>query len=221
MSKKADDSSVYKFVFFLFSDKDAAKQNWKDIKSSGVLHDYNIVGRAVVERDEKEKVEIYGQEKGVVGAVIGSMMGILGGPASFLAVGAAAGMAIGGLTGRLDNYFVQEDLEKLGDALSTNTSALLLLLEDEEVDDVIDIMSRYTTSVVTLTAGDDLSSEIAAFLESDIEGPPSPYPIIPVPVSYLVCQEKCGYSKRLRTKPIVIPRCPDCGGELKVQDSPS
>ena len=165
-SGSSDSSAVYNILAFAFAGQDTAKQNLKAIKSSGVLEGYDIVAQAVVEQDQKGKVHIHEPGHGVVGAVIGGavggVLGLFGGPAGVLALG-AAGAAIGGAAGHLDRAIPKDDLEELGEALKPDTSALLLLLEDTYSEGVINDMSGYNANVVTLTVGSDLSGQIAQY----------------------------------------------------------
>ena len=166
MSKQDNGSTVYNILAFAFPGQKAANENLKDIKSSGTLDGYDIVAQCVVEQDAKGKVHVHEPGKGgkgaTIGAAIGGVLGILGGPAGVLALG-AAGAAVGGFAGHFDRYVPKEDLEELGAALAPNTSALLLLLEDTESEAVLNSMAGYNANVVTLTVGDDLSGEIATY----------------------------------------------------------
>jgi uncharacterized membrane protein len=166
MSSQSDSSAVYNILAFAFAGKDTAKQNLKAIKSSGALEGYDIVAQATVDQNEEGKVHIHEPGHGGVGAVIGGAiggtLGLFGGPAGVLALG-AAGAAIGGAAGHLDRVIPKEDLEELGEALTPDSSALLLLLEDTESEGVINDMSGYNANVVTLTVGSDLSGEIAQY----------------------------------------------------------
>ena len=81
------------------------------------------------------------------------MLGLFGGPAGVLALG-AAGAAIGGVAGHLDRYIPKDDLEELGEALTPDSSALLILLEDTYTEGAINDMSGYNANVVTLTVGE-------------------------------------------------------------------
>jgi uncharacterized membrane protein len=166
MSSGSDSSAVYNILAFAFAGKDTAKQNLKAIKSSGALDGYDIVAQATVDQNEKGKVHIHEPGHGGVGAVIGGAvggtLGLFGGPAGVLALG-AAGAAIGGAAGHLDRVIPKSDLEELGEALTPDSSALLLLLEDTESEGVINSMSGYNANVVTLTVGSDLSGQIAQY----------------------------------------------------------
>jgi uncharacterized membrane protein len=166
MSNQSDSSAVYNILAFAFAGQKTADQNLKDTKSSGVLEGYDIAAQAVVEQDQKGKVHIHQPGHGGVGAVIGGavggVLGLIGGPPGVLALG-AAGAAVGGAAGHFDTVIPKDDLEELGEALTPDTSALLLLLEDTYSEGVINDMSGYNANVVTLTVGDDLSGQIAQY----------------------------------------------------------
>jgi uncharacterized membrane protein len=167
MSSDSNGSAVYDILAFVFDGQDSAKQTLDDIKSSGALDGFDIEAQCIAEQDDKGKVHIHEPGRGGVGATIGAvtggLLGLLGGPAGVLAVG-AAGAAIGGTAGHYWGRIVPaDDLKQLGAALEPNTSALLLLLEDTYSEGVINGMADYDTNVVTLTVGDDLSGEIAQY----------------------------------------------------------
>ena len=166
MSDNGNGSAVYNILAFAFVGKDTAGLTLDEIEIDDLLEGYDIVAQAVVEQDEKGKVHVHEPGKGgkgaAIGGAIGGVLGIFGGPAGVLALG-AAGAAIGGWAGHLDRYIPKEDLEELGEALSPDSSALLLLLEDTYSEGVINDMGGYEANVVTLTVGDDLSGEIAQY----------------------------------------------------------
>jgi uncharacterized membrane protein len=140
---KNDDNKVYDILAFAFAGQDTAKQNLKDIKSSGVLDSFEIVAQAVVEQDAKGKVHVHEP-------------------------GPAAGGVVGGVAGKyLGRPISKGDLKEIGEALTPNSSALLLLLEDTYSEGVIGSMGSYNANVVTLTVGDDLSGEIESYMAAD------------------------------------------------------
>jgi len=166
MGDNGNGSAVYNILAFSFVGQDTAGLTLDEIEINDLLEGYDIVAQAVVEQDEKGKVHVHEPGKGgkgaVIGGAIGGVLGIFGGPAGVLALG-AAGAAIGGWAGHLDRYIPKEDLEELGEALSPDSSALLLLLEDTYSEGVINDMGGYEANVVTLTVGDELSGEIAQY----------------------------------------------------------
>jgi hypothetical protein len=56
------------------------------------------------------------------------------------------------------------DLKEIGEAMSPDTSAFLILLEDTQTEDVVKSMSGYSAAAVTLTVGDELSGQIASYV---------------------------------------------------------
>ena len=164
--KKKEQSAVYNILAFNFAGQKTASDTLKQIKASGALDGYEIVAQAVVEQDAKGKVHVHEPGHGGVGAVvggaIGGVLGIFGGPAGVLALG-AAGAAVGGAAGHFDRYIPKDDLEELGEALTPDSSAVLLLLEDTYSEGVINSLDSYNANVVTLTVGSELSGEIAQY----------------------------------------------------------
>ncbi len=158
-------SAVYDIVGFVFDGQDAAKENLKEIKSDGTLDGYKIKVQALVEQDEKGKVHIHEPGHGVWGTALGagggSLLGLIGGPAGLLAW-TVGGAVVGGLAGKYAGRPIKKgDLEELGSALTPNSSALMLVLEDKDSESVINDLQGYnSTQVVTLTLGDELSGEI-------------------------------------------------------------
>jgi uncharacterized membrane protein len=171
MSNGSNGSAVYNILAFTFDGQDTANQTVKDIKSSGALEGYDIVAQAVVEQDAKGKVHIHEPGRGglgaAVGAVGGGLLGLIGGPVGLLAW-AVGGAVVGGVAGHyLGRPFKKGDLEQIGEAMSPDSSAFLLLLEDTYSEGVVDSMSGYNANVVTLTVGDDLSGEIQSYVAGE------------------------------------------------------
>ena len=169
MSKKDEgQGAVYNIVAFNFDGKDTAKQTLKEAKKSGALEGYVIVVEAIVEQDEKGKVHLHEPGHGIlggsVGAVGGGLLGLIGGPAGLLAW-TVGGAVVGGAAGKyLGRPISKGDLKEIGTAMTPDTSAILLMLEDAETEDVVKGMSGYSANVVTLTVGDELSGQIASYV---------------------------------------------------------
>ena len=168
MSNGNNGSGLYNILAFTFVGQDTANQTVKEIKSSGLLDDYAIVAQAVVEQDAKGKVHIHEPGRGglgaTVGAVAGGLLGLIGGPAGLLAW-AVAGGVVGGVAGKyLGRPIKKGDLQEIGEAMSPDSSAFLLLLEDIYSEGVVDSLKGYNANVVTLTVGDELSGQIASYV---------------------------------------------------------
>ena len=167
MSNGSSGSAVYNILAFAFDGQKTANQTVKDIKSSGALDGYDIVAQAVVEQDTKGKVHIHEPGRGGVGAAIGAvgggLLGLIGGPVGVLAW-AVGGGVVGGVAGHyLGRPISKGDLKEIGEALTPDSSAFLLLLEDTYSEGVVNSMSGYNANVVTLTVGDELSGQIAQY----------------------------------------------------------
>jgi uncharacterized membrane protein len=165
--KDKGQAAVYNIVAFNFDGQDTAKQTLKEAKSAGALEGYDVVVEAIVEQDEEGKVHFqepgHGILGGVGGAAAGGLLGLIGGPAGLLAW-TVGGAVVGGVAGKyLGRPISKGDLKEFGEAMSPDTSAFLLLLEDKDTEDVVKGMSGYNANVVTLTVGDELSGEIASY----------------------------------------------------------
>ena len=171
MGNGSNGSAVYNILAFTFDGQDTANQTVKAIKSSGALEGYDIVAQAVVEQDAKGKVHIHEPGRGGVGAgvgaVAGGLLGLIGGPAGLLAW-VVGGAVVGGVAGKyLGRPIKKGDLQEIGQAMSPDSSAFLLLLEDTYSEGVVDSLKGYNANVVTLTVGDELSGQIASYVAGE------------------------------------------------------
>jgi uncharacterized membrane protein len=89
-----------------------------------------------------------------VGALVGGVLGILGGPAG-VALGASAGAAIGGFAASADGGLKSENLEELGHALQSGNSALVIVSNKE-----------YLTSAQEYVAEENLTAVLHELAES-------------------------------------------------------
>jgi uncharacterized membrane protein len=175
MSGQNEESAIYNILAFAFEGQHTADKIVKEIKRSRTLDGYDIVAEAVVEQTDKGKVKVHEPGRGGVGAAIGAagggLLALIGGPVGLLAM-AAAGGVVGGVAGHyLGRPISKGDLKELGEKLPPDSSAFLLLLEDEYSEDVIDSMGGYNANVVTLTIGSELSGQIASYTEGALTDP--------------------------------------------------
>jgi uncharacterized membrane protein len=175
MSDQSESSAVYNILAFAFEGQHTAKKIVKEIKSSGALEGYDIVAQAVMEKTDKGKVKVHEPGRGGVGAVVGAtgggLLALIGGPVGVLAWVAAGGV-VGGVAGHyLGRPIDKGKLEELGEALTPDSSAFLLLLEDVYSEGVVDSMAGYNANVVTLTVGSELSGQIASYTEGAVSDP--------------------------------------------------
>ena len=170
MSKK-EKSAIFNVVAFTFQGEKTASETVKQIKESGALDGQAIVAEAVVAVDEKGKTHIHepghGTMGGVVGAVGGGLLGLIGGPVGLLAW-TVGGAVVGGVAGKyLGRPFSKGDLKEIGAAMEPDSSAFLLMAEDVESEVIIDKMEGYNANVITLTVGDDVSGQIASYIAGE------------------------------------------------------
>ena len=110
----------------------------------------------------------HGSVGAAVGAVSGGLLGLIGGLVGVLAM-AAVGGVVGGVAGHyLGRPINKGDLKELGEKLTPDSSAFLLLLEDIYSEDVVESMAGYNANVVTLTAGSELSGQLATYSEGSV-----------------------------------------------------
>ena len=96
-----------------------------------------------------------------IGALIGGVIGILGGPAG-IAIGAGAGAAIGGVAAHSDAGFSNDTLNKIGIALPAGTSALAVTTSSAFVEEV----RKAQTGQESLTMAQQISDEISGNLNA-------------------------------------------------------
>lgn len=117
---------------------DGALDALKQAKDDGAFY-YDDA--AVVRRDASGQVSINetgdmtsGKGAGI-GALIGGVIGILGGPGGMV-LGAGAGAAIGGIAAHSDAGFNNDTLERIGGALPNGTSALAVTTSKDFIESV-------------------------------------------------------------------------------------
>ena len=148
-------SQIFHIVMFAFAGEHTASGIMKEIQASQKMGGYKIVAQAVVEKDGKGKVHFHEPGRGGMGAALGGITGgvlsLIGGPVGLLAWVVAGGV-IGGVAGKyLGRAVSPEDLQRIGNTLDLNTSAILVLVEDKAAEEVVDGMVGYNAQVITIT----------------------------------------------------------------------
>ena len=171
-------NAVYNIIAFVFADPKKARMVYDEVsasKAEAKEQGYKIVANAVVEVDEKGKAHIHEGGHGgwgtAGGVAVGGFLSLIGGPVGLLAW-AVAGGVIGGFAGKIGGRAIPaKDLEKLSANMKPNTSAILVIIQDKSAEQLINRMSPYQASVVTLTVGDETSGEIAQAVAVGVTGP--------------------------------------------------
>lgn len=165
MSKESPE--VYHILAFQFEGRNRAEQVVDLLKKGGRSRDYKVPAWAVVEVDDKGKAHVHQSGRGGVGAAagagVGVALGLIGGPAGLL-VWTLGSALVGGVAGKyLGHQFDADQLKALAVNMAPNTSAILVVIEDELAEEAAKAMGEYDAQVVTVTLGDQLSGEMASF----------------------------------------------------------
>jgi uncharacterized membrane protein len=123
-------------IYAVYNGQNTATDVFKSMTSAQQSTGERIEAYAVVSKDLKGKVRVRDQRKtgAGVGAAIGGLIGLLGGPAG-VAVGATAGGSVGYLTGDAVGI-PRERVESMKQSLTPDSSALIVVLDDRWVQDV-------------------------------------------------------------------------------------
>ena len=101
------------------------------------------------------------------GALLGGVIGIIGGP-----VGILAGGTVGALVSKLrDSGFKNDQLEELGKSLGPNSSAVVVEIAADGVDTAKELLEPLGVKEVVVS---DLDSSVATLFEGEEEPQPEP-----------------------------------------------
>lgn len=150
-----------------YVDECGADQTLEALKQAKKSGEFDYDDAAVVRRSAEGKVHI--KETGdmstgkgaVVGALIGGVIGILGGPPG-VAIGAGTGAVIGGIAAHGDAGIDNDSLKEIGAALPLGTSALAFTTSLEFVEAVL----KQSLDEETLTIGADIAAKISTRLNA-------------------------------------------------------
>ena len=160
-------SKAYQIVAYEFAGRDRALEVVKLLKSDRRADDFKVPAWAVVEVDDKGKTHVrqsgHGGVGTAVGTGVGALLGLIGGPAGLL-IWALGGALIGGVAGKhLGHQFDTNELKGLAVDMGPNTSAILVVIEQNVSGDIADALNEYGAKVVTVTLGSQVSGEVASF----------------------------------------------------------
>jgi len=150
-----------------YTDENAADGALSELKQAKSAGEFDYDDAAVVSRDSEGKVNVketgdMSTGKGAgIGALIGGVIGILGGPAG-IALGAGAGAAIGGIASHSDAGFNNDTLAKIGGALPSGTSALAVTTSRDFVESV----RASSSDADTMSMAQDIANAISDSLNA-------------------------------------------------------
>jgi uncharacterized membrane protein len=128
-----------------YSDKAAAKADYqvvKDLRSSGLVGSYDA---AIVTKDNSGKVHVHKDETATRhgawwGVAAGAAVGLLFPPA--ILATAAAGGAIGGVSGHLAKGMSRSEVKELGDFIDPGQAGLVVVGESKVEEAIQDAVTR-------------------------------------------------------------------------------
>jgi len=163
---------AYDLVVFSFPGEKRAGEVVSLLRSSGKEAGLKVKAWAVVAVDEKGKSHVDASGHGGLGAAagagVGVILGLIGGPAGLLiwTLGAAT---LGGIAGKKMGAFLPADeLKAIAAQMQPNSSALVVVIEDQNVKQAMDQMGAQGASVLTVTLGDQASGELAQYAAIDL-----------------------------------------------------
>lgn len=166
MGQKNEVKGVVGVVIAAFPEEGAGDQALETMKEAKKLEYVYFENAAVIRQDAEGSVHYHetddmstGKGSGI-GALIGGVVGILGGPAGVV-IGAGAGAVIGGSAAHGDAGFKDKSLEKLGVALKPGTSAIALIADEKQFKK---LREKASDADIRSTIS-DLSDHLSAYLE--------------------------------------------------------
>ena len=149
-----------------FTEEEAGEEALKALKNARSQKQIYFEDAAVIRQDADGEVHYH--ETGDVttgkgagfGAIVGGVIGILGGPAG-IAIGAGAGALVGGLSAKGDAGFDDKSLEQFGAALKPGTSAVMLVTSDAFLRAVQEQTGEAERRVSVASLGYDIADQLA------------------------------------------------------------
>jgi uncharacterized membrane protein len=159
-------------IAIVFEDIDEASRVRETIRKGEHADYISLDDSAIVMKDQDGKVHIKNEvDRGVkVGAVGGSLLGLLIAgiffPIGGLVLGAIGGAIIGKLAGRhIDNDFVKE----IGDSMTEGSSALFFIFRGDDPSPAITAMRPYKGKILQTTLDEESEEALRAELKDSIE----------------------------------------------------
>jgi uncharacterized membrane protein len=163
MSDETTDQGIAGVGLFVaaYVDERGADNALDALKEAKKNDEFYYDDAAVVRRDAEGKVHTKetgdmttGKGAGI-GALVGGVLGLLGGPAG-VALGLGAGALVGGIAAHGDAGFDNDSLKEIGAALPAGTSALAVTTSKDFVEEV----RKQAADEETLTLARDIATQI-------------------------------------------------------------
>jgi uncharacterized membrane protein/uncharacterized protein YrrD len=152
---------------------DQAEAALQALKQAIKQKEISMLNAAVLVKTEDgrvslKEVEDVGSKRGaLLGAISGGLIGLLGGPVGAV-IGAVAGAASGSAAARwLDMGFPDEYLKKVQASLQPGSSALLVLVEQEQVEKVAQVLAKFEGDLLRQGLTDEMMSAFIGQAEAE------------------------------------------------------
>jgi uncharacterized membrane protein len=164
--------SVYHIVAYEFEGRGRAKQVVELLKKGQRKREYKVPAWAIIDVDERGKAHIHqsghGGKGAAIGAGVGVVLGLIGGPAGLL-VWTLGSALVGGVAGKMTGReFDANELKALAVSMEPNTSAIMVVIDDKAAESAAKAMQEFDAKVVTVTMGSQISGELAYFESVDL-----------------------------------------------------
>jgi len=149
-------------IVVAYPQEDTAKDILKKVNAAKKKKVFQFWDAAVIRKDKKgqyhyNEIKDMSTPKGAgIGAVIGGLIGLPGGPAGIV-IGAGLGAAIGGFAANSDSGINDDRLEDVGHALKSGNSALIIVSRH----DYLQAMQQYAADEYTTRALKKLTTGIS------------------------------------------------------------
>jgi uncharacterized membrane protein len=175
-TKQRHSAADIELLILSLAQADQAERALQVLKQAIKQKEISILNAAVLVktadgRVSLKEVEDVGSKQGALfGAISGGLIGLIGGPVGVV-IGAVAGAASGSAAARwLDMGFPDEYLKKVQANLQPGRSALLVLLEQEQVEKVTQVLSEFGGELLRQELTDEMVSQLKGQVESQTPG---------------------------------------------------
>ncbi len=148
---------IFQTLLFAWPDTETADAVSKEIRYNHLLRGMTITDHAIVRHQTNGKVKLEARNRSTLGALIGAgsgaVVGIIGGPIG-MAIMAGVGSLVGAWLGRdVGRPVSGAELTALGYELPPGSSAILMLVGNNDVQHTVAAMEQFDAQVANLTAG--------------------------------------------------------------------
>jgi uncharacterized membrane protein/sporulation protein YlmC with PRC-barrel domain len=175
-TKQRHSAADIELLILSLAQADQAEAALQALKQAIKQKEISMLNAAVLVKTENgrvslKEVEDIGSKRGALfGAISGGLIGLVGGPVGAV-IGAVAGAASGSAAARwLDMGFPDEYLKKVQASLQPGSSALLVLVEQEQVEKVVQVLAKFEGELLRQGLTDEMMSEFTGQTEAQTPG---------------------------------------------------